>query len=130
VYLAKLDLSFTSDGVVGNKYETQTAYFKNSSGTNLFQVSYIYGGYTSTPVIVNGIQTSLLTHVNSKELYITCESDNEALSYLGSRRLKMGVEYELFSNAGIDQLNLGAIGLQFMLIDNALSFNAINDVFT
>ena len=123
VYLAKLDLSFTSDGVVGNKYETQTAYFKNSSGTNLFQVSYIYGGYTSTNVIVGGIKTS---YANSKELYITCESDNEALSYLGSRRLKMGVEYELFSNYDV----IGIINLQFMLIDNALSFNAINDVFT
>ena len=123
-YLAKLDLSFTSDGVVGNRYETQTAYFKNSSGTNLFQVSYVYGGYTRSTVTV-------LTP-NRKELYITCDSDSEALEYLGTRRLKMGVEYELYVNAGggDDDNEGGRIGLQFMLTDTAYNFNAVNDVFT
>ena len=123
-YLAKLDLSFTSDGVVGDRYKTQTAYFKNSSGTNLFQVSYVYGGYTRSIVTV-------LTP-NRKELYITCDSDSEALEYLGTRRLKMGVEYELYVNAGGDDDDNegGRIGLQFMLTDTAYNFNAVNDVFT
>jgi hypothetical protein len=123
-YLAKLDLSFTSDGVVGDRYETQTAYFKNSSGTNLFKVSYVYGGYTRSIVTV-------LTP-NRKELYITCDSDSEALEYLGTRRLKMGVEYELYVNAGggDDDNEGGRIGLQFMLTDTAYNFNAVNDVFT
>jgi hypothetical protein len=107
-YLAKLDLSFTSDSVV-----TQTAYFKNSSGANLFEVSYVYGGY------------------KSKELYITCESDSEALEYLGTRRLKMGVEYELYVNAGggDDDDQSATIGLQFMLTDTAYNFNAVSDSF-
>ena len=106
VYLAKLDLSFTPEGTA-----TQTAYFKNSSGTNLFQCSYVQ---------TNG----------AKELYIACESDNEALDYLGSRRLKMGVEYEFWVNNPGNGPFGGVINLQFMLTDNALSFDATNDVFT
>ena len=130
-YLAKLDLSFTSDGIVDGHYETQSGYFKNSSGTNLFQVSYVYGGYRSYGVYIDGIYTVVPTPA-ATELYITCESDSESLNYIGDRRLKVGVEYEFYVNAGFDDDDneRGRIGLQFMLTDTAYNFNAVNDVFT
>ena len=142
-YLAKLDLSFTSantynDGSLpsyiptnfDNAYSEQSADFKNSLGVSLFSASYIYDGYYESGTLIDIYGDPINYPIaNTSELYITCVTDNEILNYSGNRRLKVGFEYEYYLNQ--DGQNVGAsIGLQFMLIDNALSFNAINDVFT
>lgn len=129
-YLAKLDLSLTPFTDVYGDYVAETATFKNSSNVSLFNASYIYGGYTSTIVTVDSVDTTVLVP-NGKELYITCTSDNEALAYIGTRRLKVGVEYEYYVNAGIDNdgdVN-GSLKLQFMLEDKSLELTSIEDVF-
>jgi len=142
-YLAKLDLSFTSantynDGSLpshiptnfDNAYYEQSADFKNSLGVSLFSASYIYDGHYEPGTLIDIYGDHINYPIaNTSELYITCVTDNEMLNYSGNRRLKVGFEYEYYLNQ--DGLNVGAsIGLQFMLIDNALSFNATNDVFT
>lgn len=131
-YLAKLDLSFTDLNLSGDVYLPQTAYFKNSSNVNLFEVSYHYGGFANQ---YNGLDENgnpIYTQIpNQSELYIFCDSDNEKLNYSGNRRLKVGVEYELYVNASIDDDdNIDSqVYLQFILEDKPLELNAINDSF-
>ena len=68
---------------------------------------------------------------NAQHLTIICQTDNETLNYSGNRRLKVGVEYEAYVNAGIDDDdNLdGSLKLQFMLEDKSLELTSIEDVF-
>ena len=127
-YLAKLDLSFTNINYVNGVIY----HFKNSSNVNLFQVSYIYGGYKNVYNGIDGDGNPIYIQVPSeRELYISCDSDNEHLNYSGNRRLMIGVEYELYVNAGIDDDdNLdGSLKLQFMLEDKSLELTSIEDVF-
>jgi hypothetical protein len=131
-YLAKLDLSFTSSNLVGGVFQKNTAHFKNNLGVNLFEVSYFYGGYIYINTYNSNTNTATaIKQPTPNELYITCTSDNEFLNYTGSRRLKVGFEYECFVNASSDDDdNLDAtVKLQFILEDNPLELNAINDSF-
>ena len=105
-YLAKLDLSFTYDNLNSGVYESATAYFKNSANLNLFQITYVYGGYRNEYNGIDGDGNPVYIQIpTSRELYISCDSDNEQLNYSGNRRLRVGVEYELYVNAGIDDDN-------------------------
>lgn len=131
-YLAKLDLSFTDSNLNSGGFGPKTAYFKNASNVNLFQVSYIYGGYRNEYNGIDGDGNPIYIQIpTSRELYISCDSDSEQLNYSGNRRLMIGVEYELYVNAGIDDDNTetNTTTLQFMLEDKPLELNAVNDVF-
>ena len=131
-YLAKLDLSFTNTNYVNGAYEPVIYHFKNSSNINLFNASCVYGG-TRTIQVYDNATAGLIdkTVPSGAELFITCESDNEQLNYSGNRRLKVGVEYELYVNASIDDDNNvdNTVYLQFILEDKPLELNAINDSF-
>ena len=129
-YLAKLDLSFTGLNLSGGVYAPATAYFKNSANLNLFQITYIYGGFINQSIGVDSYGKPIYTQIpNQSELYITCNSDNEQLNYSGNRRLKVGVEYELYVNAPSDDDDNrdSEVYLQFILEDKPLELNAIND---
>lgn len=131
-YLAKLDLSFTASNLNSGVYESATAYFKNSANLNLFQITYVYGGYRNEYNRIDGNGNPIYIQIpTSRELYIICNSDNEQLNYSGNRRLRVGVEYELYVNAGIDDDNTetNTTTLQFILEDKPLELNAINDSF-
>jgi len=134
-YLAKLDLSFgntTTTTTSTGDYYLQSGIFKDSSNNNLFPVSYIYGGTREINTYDRyGKPITIQSNV-ADELYINCESDYEALNYVGNRRLKVGFEYEYFVNANADDDSnyRGFVTLQFMLRDNPLELNATNDVFT
>ena len=131
-YLAKLDLSFTDSNLNSGVYESATAYFKNSANLNLFQITYVYGGFRNQYNGIDGDGNPIYIQVPSgRELYIICNSDNEQLNYSGNRRLMIGVEYELYVNAGIDDDNTetNTTTLQFILEDKPLELNAVNDVF-
>ena len=132
-YLAKLDLSFTGSNLSGNVYAPATAYFKNSANLNLFQITYIYGGFINQQAGVDSYGKPIYTQIpNQSELYIICNSDNEQLNYSGNRRLKVGVEYELYVNAPHDDDDNfdSVVYLQFILEDKSLELNAINDSFS
>ena len=132
-YLAKLDLSFTDSNLNSGVYESATAYFKNSANLNLFQITYIYGGFINQQAGVDSYGKPIYTQIpNQSELYIICNSDNEQLNYSGNRRLKVGVEYELYVNAPHDDDDNfdSVVYLQFILEDKSLELNAINDSFS
>jgi len=131
-YLAKLDLSFTATSTPTREYFLQYADFKNSANINIFPVSYIYAGYKDFNTFDRKGQPIVVRQNIANELYINCTSDNEALNYVGNRRLKVGFEYEYYVNASADDDNNcnGVVTLQFMLRDNPLELNATNDVFT
>ena len=131
-YLAKLDLSFTALNLNSGVYESATAYFKNSANLNLFQITYVYGGFRSEYNGVDSDGNPIYIQVPSgRELYISCDSDSEQLNYSGNRRLMIGVEYELYVNApsGSDNTETNTTTLQFILEDKQLELNAINDSF-
>lgn len=131
-YLAKLDLSFTALNLNSGVYESATAYFKNSANLNLFQITYVYGGFRSEYNGVDSDGNPIYIQVPSgRELYISCDSDSEQLNYSGNRRLMIGVEYELYVNApiGRDNTETNTTTLQFILEDKPLELNAVNDVF-
>ena len=98
----------------------------------MFQITYVYGGFRNE---YNGIDRDgnpVYIQVPSvRELYISCDSDNEQLNYSGNRRLRVGVEYELYVNAliGDDNTERNTTTLQFILEDKPLELNAINDSF-
>lgn len=130
-YLAKLDLSFTNTGLNSGIFYPSIAQFKNSSNVVLFEVFCIYSGTT----IISGVDrygnpTSNVVP-NAQHLTIICQTDNETLNYSGNRRLKVGVEYEAYVNAGIDDDDDvdGSLKLQFMLEDKSLELTSIEDVF-
>ena len=132
-YLAKLDLSFTDSNLNSGGYGSATAYFKNSANLNLFQITYIYGGFANIYNGVDANQKPIYKQMpNQSELYIICNSDNEQLNYSGNRRLKVGVEYEFYVNAlaKYDDKFDSVVYLQFILEDKSLELNAINDSFS
>lgn len=130
-YLAKLDLSFTTTGLNSGIFYPSIAQFKNSSNVVLFEVFCIYSG---TKIISgfnrDGNRTSDVVP-NAQHLTIICQTDNETLNYSGNRRLKVGVEYEAYVNAGTDDDDNvdGSLKLQFMLEDKSLELSSIEDVF-
>lgn len=111
--LAKLDLSYNS---------LDNAHFKNAIGENLFEVSVSEEVINATTPTANPLYTGYIL--------INCLTDNEALDYSGSKRLKVGIEYM----QGVDEhpdddgnVYARSIDVSFQLIDNSLELNAIND---
>jgi hypothetical protein len=111
--LAKLDLSYNS---------LDNAHFKNAIGENLFEVSVSEEVINATTPPANPLYTGYIL--------INCLTDNEALDYSGSKRLKVGIEYM----QGVDEhpkddgkVYARSIDVSFQLIDNSLELNAIND---
>ena len=89
---------------------------------------YVYGGFRNEYNGIDGDGNYIYKSPLEWKLYVFCDSDNEQLNYSGNRRLMIGVEYELYVNAGIgDDNNFDTTTLQFMLEDKPLELNAIND---
>lgn len=112
-YLAKLDLTYNS---------LDKIHFKNTIGSNLFEVSVSEEIISATTPPANPLYTGYIL--------INCLTDNETLNYSGSKRLKVGIEYM----QGVDEhpgdddnVYARSIEVSFQLIDNSLELNAIND---
>ena len=126
-YLAKGDLSFFPD-------TEGTVQFKNMLGQNIFTASVFVepdrtvttqGGSDPTTIF-----TTFTSIVRGDSVLLVCETDNEALGYSGVRRLKAGIEYNLWPFVGDseDHDRFGDVRLDFQLIDKPLEFNAVSDV--
>jgi len=93
-YLAKINVH---DIVISEEFQTVNA--KNPSGTVIFTVEVRLDVKLSLP---GGI-------LNSSRLLVKCETDNEALGYTGSRKLRACVVFKQFDDNGIyfSAVNLG-----------------------
>jgi len=93
-YLAKINVH---DIVISEEFQTVNA--KNPSGTVIFTVEVRLDVKLSLP---GGI-------LNSSKLLVKCETDNEALGYTGSRKLRACVVFKQFDDNGIyfSAVNLG-----------------------
>jgi len=93
-YLAKINVH---DIVISEEFQTVNA--KNPSGTVIFTVEVRLDVKLSLP---GGI-------LNSSKLLVKCETDNEALGYTGSRKLRACVVFKQFDDDGIyfSAVNLG-----------------------
>ncbi len=126
-YLAKGDLSFFPD-------TEGTVQFKNMLGQNIFTASvFVEPDRTVTTQGGSGpttIFTTFTSIVRGDSVLLVCETDNEALGYSGVRRLKAGIEYNLWPFVGDseDHDRFGDVRLDFQLIDKPLEFNAVSDV--
>ena len=136
-YLAKLDLSFTGYNLQGGEdiynqsdyyYAIANSKFKNYLGQDVFDVEYVYSG--DVPVVYTDINNDEIATIRNyaREITINCNTDNEALNYIGSRRLRVGVEY--LRDVGNFNGSISAVtSLQFMLIDKPKIIDAENDKF-
>ena len=93
-YLAKINVH---DIVISEEFQTVNA--KNPSGTVIFTVE-----------VRLDVKLSLSGGIlNSSKLLVKCETDNEALGYTGSRKLRACVVFKQFDDNGIyfSAVNLG-----------------------
>lgn len=93
-YLAKIAIH---DIVISEEF--QTVYAKNQSGTVIFEVE-VKCTFTYRTFIPFG-SSPPITVADGARILINCETDNEALAYIGNRRLKSCIVFKQFDDAGI-----------------------------
>lgn len=84
-YLAKIAIH---DIVISEEF--QTVYAKNQSGTVIFEVE-----------VKCTFTHRTFTSADGARILINCETDNEALAYIGNRRLKSCIVFKQFDDTGI-----------------------------